>query len=59
MADPATSKKSFLYVSIVLLVLIFFSYANTLKSPLNFDDHAVLQQINLAGPNFYKNFSLI
>ncbi|MZH05864.1 MAG: tetratricopeptide repeat protein [Nitrospinae bacterium] len=59
MAEPATSKKSFFYVGIILLVLISFSYANTLNSPLNFDDHAVLQQINLAGPDYYNNFSPI
>jgi protein O-mannosyl-transferase len=53
MIDPATSKKSFLNLGIILLVLILFSYANTLNSPLNFDDHAVLQQIELSGLNAY------
>jgi|SaaInlStandDraft_7_1057024.scaffolds.fasta_scaffold11774_2 protein O-mannosyl-transferase len=53
MIDPATPKKSFLHLGIVLLVLILFSYANTLNSPLNFDDHAVLQQIELSGLNAY------
>jgi tetratricopeptide (TPR) repeat protein len=53
MIDTATSKKSFLKLGIILLVLILFSYANTLNSPLNFDDHAVLQQIELSGPNAY------
>jgi len=55
MIDPATSKKSFLYLGILLLVLVLFSYANTLNSPLNFDDHAVLQQINLSGLNAYHD----
>ena len=53
MIDPVTSKKSFLNLGIILLVLILFSYANTLNSPLNFDDHAVLQQIELSGLNAY------
>jgi protein O-mannosyl-transferase len=53
MSDPAISKKSFLYLGIIILVLILFSYANTLNSPLNFDDHAVLQQIELSGLNAY------
>ena len=46
MADPTISKKYFLYVGIVLLVLIFFSYANTLNSPFNFDDHAIFQVVD-------------
>jgi tetratricopeptide (TPR) repeat protein len=53
MIDPVTSKKSFLILGIILLALILFSYANTLNSPLNFDDHAVLQQIELSGLNAY------
>ena len=53
MIDPVTSKKSFLNLGIILLVLILFSYANTLNSPLNFDDHAVLQQIELSGLKAY------
>jgi protein O-mannosyl-transferase len=53
MIDPATSKKSFLNLGIILLVLVLFSYANTLNSPLNFDDHAVLQQIELSPLNAY------
>ena len=46
MADPTISKKYFLYVGIVLLVLIFFSYANTLNSPFNFDDYVIFQVVN-------------
>jgi protein O-mannosyl-transferase len=53
MINPATPKKSFLNLGIILLALILFSYANTLNSPLNFDDHAVLQQIELSGINAY------
>ena len=53
MSDPAIKKKSFLNLGIIILVLILFSYANTLNSPLNFDDHAVLQQIELSGLNAY------
>lgn len=59
MTDPKISKKSFFCMGIVLLISIFFSYANTLYSPLNFDDHAVLQQINLAGQETYTSFSPI
>jgi tetratricopeptide (TPR) repeat protein len=53
MIDPIISKKYFLNLGIILLALILFSYANTLNSPLNFDDHAVLQQIELSGLNAY------
>ena len=53
MSDPAISKMSFLKLGIIILVLILFSYANTLNSPLNFDDHAVLQQIEFLGLNAY------
>jgi protein O-mannosyl-transferase len=53
MINPATPKKPFLNLGIILLVLILFSYANTLNSPLNFDDHAVLQQVELSGLNAY------
>jgi protein O-mannosyl-transferase len=53
MSDPAIPKKSFLKLGIIILFLILFSYANTLNSPLNFDDHAVLQQIEFLGTNAY------
>jgi protein O-mannosyl-transferase len=53
MNDQAISIKSFLNLGIIILVLILFSYANTLNSPLNFDDHAVLQQIKFLGLNAY------
>ena len=53
MSDQAISKKSFVNLGIIILVLILFSYANTLNSPLNFDDHAVLQQIELSDLNAY------
>ena len=46
MTDTTIAKKYFLYVGIILLALIFFSYANTLNSPFNFDDHAVFQMVN-------------
>lgn len=59
MTDPATSKKSLLLLGVVLFVLILLSYANTLESPLNFDDHAVLQQIQLAGADTYFQISPI
>jgi protein O-mannosyl-transferase len=53
MSNPEISKKSFLNLGIIILVLILFSYGNTLNSPLNFDDHAVLQQIEFLGLNAY------
>jgi protein O-mannosyl-transferase len=53
MIDPATSKKYFISLGVILFVLILFTYANTLNSPLNFDDHAVLQQIDLSDLNAY------
>ena len=33
-------------MGIVLLVLIFFSYANTLNSPFNFDDHVIFEIVD-------------
>ncbi|MEK9628145.1 MAG: tetratricopeptide repeat protein [Nitrospinota bacterium] len=59
MAEPVKSKTSFFYLSASLLVLILVTYANTLNSPLNFDDHAVLQQINRSGEGSYEGFSPI
>ena len=50
MTDPTVSKSSFFYMGIVLLLLIIFSFANTLSSPLNFDDNAVLNHIRLYTP---------
>jgi len=37
-------------MGIVLLLLILFSFANTLNSPFNFDDNAVLHHISLYSP---------
>ena len=59
MADPTISKKYFLYVGIVLLVLIFFSYANTLNSPFNFDDHAIFQIVDWSSNHNSCGFSPI
>lgn len=56
MIDPATSKKNFFLLGIVLLVLTLFSYANTLHSPLNFDDHAVIQQLKTSDSDIYQRF---
>ena len=53
MTDPTISKKYFLYVGIVLLALIFFSYANTLNSPFNFDDHAIFQAVDIKNCGFF------
>ena len=64
MTDPVNSKRSFFYMGTVLLLLILFSFANTLSSPFNFDDIAVLNHISLYTPtqfifsiNRYENFS--
>ena len=50
MTDPKVSKSSFFYMGIVLLLLILFSFANTLNSPFNFDDNAVMHHISLYSP---------
>ena len=59
MTDPVKSKRSFFYMGTVLLLLILFSFANTLSSPFNFDDHAVLNHISLYTPGQFLNFSTI
>ena len=59
MIDPVKSKRSFFYMGTVLLLLILFSFANTLSSPFNFDDHAVLNHISLYTPGQFLNFSTI
>jgi len=59
MDDPTIAKKHFLYVGIVLLVLIFVSYANTLNSPFNFDDHAIFQILDWSPTNNSCGFSPI
>jgi protein O-mannosyl-transferase len=56
MIDPATSKKKFFLMGIVLFILTLFSYANTLHSPLNFDDHAVIQQLKTSDSDIYQRF---
>ncbi len=50
MTDTMKSKSSFLYMGIVLLLLVLFSFANTLNAPFNFDDNAVLHHISLYTP---------
>jgi protein O-mannosyl-transferase len=59
MIDPATSKKKIFFMGITLLVLTLFSYANTLHSPLNFDDHAVIQQLKKSTHQLKKNNVLV
>lgn len=59
MTDSTISKNSFIYIGIVLLLLILFSFANTLNSPFNFDDYAVLQHISLYNPGAFLDFSFI
>ena len=55
MTDPMKSKRSFFYMGTVLLLLILFSFANTLNSPFNFDDNAVLHQISLYNPTQFTS----
>lgn len=54
MSESEIPKKSFLYLGIVLSLLIFFSNINTLNVPLNFDDQAVIQQIENYPGYYYK-----
>ena len=53
MTDPTVSKSSFCYMGIVLLILIIFSFANTLISPFNFDDHAIFQAVDIKNCGFF------
>ena len=50
------TKRTQLFFSILaLLILILIAYANTLFSPFNFDDQALLQQVVLNDPKgFYQ-----
>jgi len=57
MTDSTIPKSSFLYMGIGLLFLILFSFSNTLYSPFNFDDNAVIHQISLYTPGQFLNFS--
>ncbi len=52
MNKASSIKMQVLFLCIGLL--IFISYANTLNSPFNFDDHAVLQQVHLSGADGYS-----
>ncbi len=51
--DPSTRKQFFLSI-LALLTLILIAYANTLLSPFNFDDQALLQHIVLNDPNGFN-----
>ncbi|MZG31342.1 MAG: tetratricopeptide repeat protein [Nitrospinae bacterium] len=42
--------------SLAIFFLISITYANTLFSPFNFDDQALLQNIKLSGPDRYNSF---
>lgn len=54
MSDTYSTKVKLFLSILAILVLIFITYANTLFSPFNFDDQALLHHINT--PINYYNF---
>jgi protein O-mannosyl-transferase len=55
MSDTYSTKVKLFFSILALLILILITYANTLFSPFNFDDQALLQNIALSGPDRYNN----
>ncbi|MBC8286431.1 MAG: tetratricopeptide repeat protein, partial [Nitrospinae bacterium] len=54
--SETSSTRAKLFLSILaMLILILIAYANTLLSPFNFDDQALLQNIALSGPDRYNS----
>ena len=59
MTDPFSTRTQLFFSILALSVLILIAYANTLFSPFNFDDQALLQQVILNDPNgFYQIWPL-
>ncbi len=48
-------KERLFFSSLAIFFLISIAYANTLFSPFNFDDQALLQNISLSGPDRYQS----
>lgn len=55
MSDTFSTKAKLFYSTLAMLFLIVIAYANTLFSPFNFDDQALLQNITLSGPDRYNS----
>lgn len=53
MSDTYSSKAKLFFSILALLVLILIAYANTLFSPFNFDDQALLRHMNTSS-NYYN-----
>ncbi len=55
MNDTFSTRTQLFFSILALLILILIAYANTLFSPFNFDDQALLQQVVLHNPEgFYQ-----
>ena len=54
MTDPFSTRTQLFFSILALSVLILIAYANTLFSPFNFDDQALLQQVILKDPDGYN-----
>ena len=55
MSDTYSTKAKLFFAVLALGTLILIAYANTLFSPFNFDDQALLQNIALSGPDRYNS----
>jgi tetratricopeptide (TPR) repeat protein len=53
MSDTYSTKAKLLFSILILFVVIFIAYANTLFSPFNFDDQSLLQQTVFNYPGLY------
>ena len=55
MNEPFSTRVKLFFSILAILALILIAYANTLLSPFNFDDQALLQNIALSGPDRYNS----
>ncbi len=53
MTDNVSTKAQLILSILALLALLLIAYANTLFSPFNFDDHALLQHVVLNDPSAF------
>ena len=53
MSEPFSTRAKLFFSILAILVLILIAYANTLLSPFNFDDQALLQRVAFYNPHLY------
>ena len=58
MTDTCSTRTQLFFSILALFVLILIAYANTLFSPFNFDDQALLQQVVLHNPEGFYQISV-